>query len=455
MRRSLSTLLLLSLVFAQVFPFDHFITRSGDQLMEGAAPFRFISFNVPGMTVVEDPWWHMVDAWEQEDVLKSVQQLGGRVIRVYTFSIKKFSDSRSMKRHVYAPGKYDEDLFRCFDKMLQLCNQYGIRVIVPFIDRWDWWGGIEDFKKFREASNFYEDDQVKQDFKDLITYVLNRVNTYTGVRYKDDKAVLAWETGNELSPPSAWTHDMAAHIKSVDRNHLVLDGRYGINLAALLDSNVDIVSNHYYPGSSNSYADRCKLDRKLAAGYKVFLAGEFGIHSTQTFRELLDEVINQGTAGALIWSLRPHNKVGGYYKHREGTTAYYSYHWPGFPENSGYDEQGVINLMREKAYRIRSMPQPPIPVPEVPVLLPISSVHAINWRGSAGARYYDIARATSLGGAWTVVKIDVSDCKQIEQEGPLFDDTTAVSKTNYYYAVRAKNTSGASGWSNAVGPVKA
>ena len=31
-----------------------------------------------------------------------------------------------------------------------------------------------------------------------MSYLLNRRNTITGVRYGDDPTVLAWETGNEM-----------------------------------------------------------------------------------------------------------------------------------------------------------------------------------------------------------------------------------------------------------------
>ena len=192
----------------------------------------------------------------------------------------------------------------------------------------------------------------------------------------------------------------------------------------------------------------------MTGGFKVFYAGEFGIAPTKMFEDLLDEVIADGTTGALIWSLRPHNKDGGYYKHNEGSTTFYSYHWPGFPENQGYDELAVVNLMKAKAYRIQTRVPPPIPVPEVPTMLSSSSVLSLNWRGSVGGRSYDIARAVNKDGEWTVVGTSISDCKQIEKEGPLFRDSTAQPGTQYYYRVRAKNEAGLSGWSNIIGPIK-
>nr|ABR27262.1 endo-beta-mannanase [Metopus es] len=454
-----ATILIIELIIglSAVNCFDYFITRNVDKIMEGPKEFRFISFNVPNMAVVEDPGWHSIDPWEQEDVLKTINQIGGRVIRIFTFSIKKYNDKPETKRHVYGINKYDEDLFRNFDKMLELCNKFGVRVIVPFINRFNGdFGGIDDFKAFRNKIHFYQDAQVRQDFKDMITHILNRTNVYTGVKYMDDKAILAWETGNEMNPPfHDWTKEIAAHIKSIDKNHLVMDGNYGIDSSSLSDPNIDIVSNHYYPGSSKTFAERCKADRKLSQGKKAFFAGEFGLAPIKMFFDLLDEVISDGTIGALIWSLRPHNKDGGFYEHREGTTNFHSYHWPGFYENNGYDEINVVNLVRDRAYKIQGKPIPPIPIPEAPYILHTESVHSINWRGSVGARVYDIERTTNPDGEWILIKNNITDIKQIEKEGPLLNDTSVQPGTSYYYRAKAKNIAGASDWSNVIGPIKA
>ncbi|XP_022764073.1 mannan endo-1,4-beta-mannosidase 5-like isoform X3 [Durio zibethinus] len=108
--------------------------------------------------------------------------------------------------------------------------------------------------------------------------VLTRKNTITGIEYRNDPTIFAWELMNEprcMSDPSGdtlqdWLEEMSAFIKSIDKNHLLtigLEGFYGpkspkkstVNpeeWASTLGSdfvhnsnitNVDFTSVHIYP----------------------------------------------------------------------------------------------------------------------------------------------------------------------------------------------------------------
>ena len=73
-------------------------------------------------------------------------------------------------------------------------------LVIPFIDQWDWHGGVKDFAAFRgkRELEFWTDSAVRQDFKHVIHQVVHRRNTVNGCMYKDDPTILGWETGNEL-----------------------------------------------------------------------------------------------------------------------------------------------------------------------------------------------------------------------------------------------------------------
>ena len=135
----------------------HFITRSGNKLMEGDKEYRFISFNIPNLHLVEDNMafeatneWRFPDEFEITDALKTIKQMGGRAARTYVISICKKTGPNAIPCHVKKPGEFNEEAFRALDKVLEIANRVGVRVIIPFVDNWKWWGGAEQYAEYRD-----------------------------------------------------------------------------------------------------------------------------------------------------------------------------------------------------------------------------------------------------------------------------------------------------------------
>lgn len=445
--------------------FAGFVTARGDQLIEEGKPFRFISFNIPNLQLVEDNLmpaaetaWDWPNEFELNDALESVRQMGGTVVRTYVLSVRR--EGSDMGEHVYVrgPGDFNEEAFETLDLALEVANKKGVRLIIPLVDNWQWQGGIAEYAAFRgkPAEAFWTDEQVIADFEQTIQHLLTRVNARTGVAYRDDPAILGWETGNELDAPPQWTSRIAKFIKSLDANHLVIDGYslHGVREESLADPNIDVVTTHHYPNvGRGDYVEPIRAAREKCRGRKPYFVGEFGFIPPDEFAAVYDEVIQNGTSGALLWSLRYHHRAGGFYWHSEssGPGVYRAYHWPGFATGEPYGEREVLRLTRAKAYEIRGLEAPPREVPSAPRLLPIDDVAAISWQGSAGAASYLVERATNATGLWTVVADAVDDAA--EQYRPLFSDGTAEPGSSYSYRVTAKNEAGASAPSNIVGPV--
>ena len=447
---------------------SRFITRSGDKLMEGDKEYRFISFNIPNLHLVEDNMafeatneWRFPDEFEITDALTTIKQMGGRAARMYVISICKKNGPNPIPCHVKKPGEFNEEAFRALDKVLEVANRVGVRVIIPLVDNWKWWGGAEQYAEYRNktAADFWTDPDVIDDFKRTVTFLLSRRNSITGTLYKDDKALLAWETGNEIYCPYSWTRQIAAHIKSLDSNHLVWDGLYignrEIQSEALADPNIDIVSSHHYPDQGKA-ADKMVQDIKRfheqIAGKKVYIVGEFGFIPPEGIKLVLDAVISSGLSGAMIWSLRFHNRDGGFYWHSEPASAslYNPYHYPGFPSGDGWNERETLKVLRAKAFGIQGLIESAVEKPQPPILLAITSSAEISWQGSVGASTYNVERATRTNGPWTVVGKEIDDTWV--RYRPLFTDS-GIEGESYYYRVRAKNAAGVSEPSNIVGPV--
>ena len=468
MKQSIPTVVALALAssLGAESQFRDFVRVQGDQLMENGRPYRFLSWNIPNLHLVEDhvPFadatatgWRLPDRFEVTDALATVRQMGGQVVRTYVLSVQRPQDPPGIPRHVLGPGRFNEEAFHALDLVLQVANEQGVRLIIPFVDNWHWWGGRAEYAGFRgkTKNDFWTDPQLLEDFKQTLRFVLTRTNTLTGVRYADDKAILCWETGNELECSPSFTRQIAGFIKSLDPNHPVMEGFHATVLReeSLTMPEVDIVTTHHYPGGQKSFAQLIRENAARARGRKPYIVGEFGFVSTREMADAIQAVVETQTAGALAWSLRFRSRDGGFYWHSEpaGGNKYKAFHWPGSPIADDYDEIPFMRLVREQAFAIRGLTPPPIPIPIPPRLLPITEPVLLAWQGSVGAQCYGVERASRKNGPWTAIADNVDE--SFTQYQPLFSDETA-PRGRWFYRVRAKNQSGLSEPSNVVGPVR-
>ena len=133
-----------------------FVTVEGDQLSLDGKPFRFISFNIPNLQLIEDNFapdaetaWDWPNEYELNDALASVRQLGGTVVRTYALSVRR--EGSDMGDHVYVrgPGDFNEEAFQTLDLALEAAHRHGVRLINPLVDNWHWQGGIAEYAAFR------------------------------------------------------------------------------------------------------------------------------------------------------------------------------------------------------------------------------------------------------------------------------------------------------------------
>ena len=439
--------------------FEQFISAKDGQLFEGDRPYRFMSFNIPNLTYTEDDMrfeqlssFRLPTTYEIDDALATIQQMGGRVARTYVLSVAKTNDPAGIPRHILAPDKLNEEAMVVLDEVLASANRHNVRLIIPFVDFASWWGGITELAAWRGKTKdeFFTDPQVKEDYKKLVAMVVNRVNTKTGVRYKDDKALLAWELGNELKAPVEWVREMSPVVKQLAPKQLVAESYFTAND----NPGVDIVQDHLYQGDPVKMIAQIHESVKRAAGQKVYLVGEFGFVTSEGMRAIMDTIIKEpAIAGGLIWSLRFHNSDGGYYWHHEpwGGDFFKAYHWPGGPAGEPYDETRFMHLVRAKAFEIQGIPAPKLQVPAAPDLFNVTDGGVTTWRGSAGAANYELQRAEKTRGPWRTVAWQLTD--DATQYRPLAVDEFAETGKTCYYRLVARNEAGTSKPSKVFGPV--
>jgi hypothetical protein len=70
---------------------------------------------------------------------------------------------------------------------------------------------VLDDEEISDENQFYTNPTVISDFKDYISHLITHVNVYNGKALVDDPTILAWETGNEIKPPSNWTQEIAKY----------------------------------------------------------------------------------------------------------------------------------------------------------------------------------------------------------------------------------------------------
>ncbi|MER9388984.1 cellulase family glycosylhydrolase [Mesorhizobium sp. M0028] len=209
-----------------------------------------------------------------------------------------------------------------------------LRLIIGFLDFWNYTGGAQQMRAWYgsrdESTFFFEDPRTKRDYKSWVSHVVQRVNPLTGLAYRDDPTIMAWELMNEgnAQPEAlrlAWTAEMSAYVKSLDSNHLVSSGNANIlkKLSDLTIPSLDFGTWHgyplYYDLTVQQFNDMITEFCQLAArAKKPVLLEEFGYaRSNRDFAEAyamwLDTLTrNRNCAGWIVWRLVSRQDSGHY-----------------------------------------------------------------------------------------------------------------------------------------------
>jgi mannan endo-1,4-beta-mannosidase len=338
-----------------------FVRQHGGRFFVGNHPFRFVGANVAVMYRDED-------RERMPETLRQASQAGIKVVRVWAFGeggpndVKPMADLDDWPRHHsfrFAPGQWNEEAFVHLDKVIAEAAKNKIYVQLCLTNWWRDTGGVtqylrwagindaaDDSYKFGinndKAILFYSNPETRRLYREHIEKLVTRRNTFTGVAYRDDPTIFAWELMNEAQVITgrweerrAWFTEMSAYLKSLDSNHLITPGAWGYRSSSerrewLKDHwipAIDFADVHNYPRDDHDIfvdspaALKEFIENRAAAAFslgKPVVFGEFGMSvnghngasQAEWYRALFEGSARAGAGGAMFWILTPDPRRG-------------------------------------------------------------------------------------------------------------------------------------------------
>jgi mannan endo-1,4-beta-mannosidase len=145
------------------------------------------------------------------------------------------------------------------DYVVKSAEKRGIKLIVPFVNNWEDYGGMAAYRTFCQQdidskSEWYKSTKCQDQYRKYIRTVVSR--------YTNSTAIFAWELANEprcggceTEIITEWAKKTSKYIKSLAPNHMVAVGDEGFGLIAP-PSNPEADS---YPNGFNEGTDFAAL----------------------------------------------------------------------------------------------------------------------------------------------------------------------------------------------------
>jgi len=305
-------------------------------------------------------------------------------------------------------------------------------------------GTYTTWRQHSTCADFYN-STFTSDFEAYISHLLNHVNPLTGLAWKDDPTILAWEEENEGTGDSTWSETIAAYIKGIDSNHLVSwgsnDGGGTPTSSDLSAADIDMYDGHFYSDFGGSLSTFESAASAAVSAGKVYYLGEMGWNDA-TSTNLSAILSDTDFAGDLPWDIEPLADSYGYVA--EQGNAYGGndvlQYYPGYTST----DRTLLDGYRTHAYAMQGLSAPAHQAVGSPVITNISS-NEIYWRGAPGAYTYSVARSTtSATSGFTTI------CNQCATDWSTpWLDSTAPAGEKWYY-VTAYNIDGTAGGASAV-----
>jgi mannan endo-1,4-beta-mannosidase len=327
-----------------------FVTTKNGSFYSGGKLFHFLGFNA---YYLQECAADSSRAYIVDDVFKAAKSFGFKVIRTWAFNDR--NDSTVYGAIRYSPYGFKESGLRGLDLVVAKAAQYNIKLVLTFSNNSADYGGIDQYLKWGEQylsrgyaapldhSSFFTNDSLKQWYKFYVNTLLERTNSFTGIKYKDDPAIFSFELMNEAVNVgrsaeiiAEWYREMSGFIKLIDANHLIATGEEGYDKFPKYYSDADLFYNgadylfngykgtSYYINSALTGIDYCSLHLypgltgfsvpagktwltdhfAIGAGFnKAVLPGEFGVRADKykSYNLYFSALKNAQDKNCIIW----------------------------------------------------------------------------------------------------------------------------------------------------------
>jgi mannan endo-1,4-beta-mannosidase len=259
-------------------PRSAFVRREGMRLLQGNKRYAYAGANMwyaaylGAAAPVGDP-----DRLQRE--LDALAAMGVRNLRILASSERSPLTNSLQPAFRDRGAGYNELLLRGIDRALAEMGKRGLTGVLYLANFWEWSGGMMTYMSWvnggdyinmgdpahpwpefaDRASAFYSDARAVALYRDYVRAVVGRTNSVTGVRYRDDPTIMAWQLANEPRPGGSeaaaranmpafrrWVSDTTLLIRSLDPSHLVSTGSEG--LMGCVEDEACVIGEHAIAG---------------------------------------------------------------------------------------------------------------------------------------------------------------------------------------------------------------
>jgi len=261
-----------------------FVRREGMRLVLDGKPYRFVGANIwyGAYLGADAPYGNRARLLRELDRLK---ELGVSNLRILA-SAEEGPLKHSIKPGFRTRDHWNDTLLQGLDYCLAEVAKRGMKAVLYLGNFWEWSGGFGSYLWYATGqymdmgdpahpwpefpdhnAGFYRSPEAVAMFQDHVRQIVGRSNRVTGVAYRDDPTIMAFQLCNEPRPGGTeaviaatlpayhdWINSSAQLIRSLAPHQLVSLGHEGTiatgyreDRVAEAHSRIDYVTAHIWP----------------------------------------------------------------------------------------------------------------------------------------------------------------------------------------------------------------